>query len=211
MNAPRRRRALSSIAMLLALTAFFTLPTGPAPAGIVLVQPSTPMVGNDVVLAEFDSLGIITNNNYGYSVGGKVSYMAMPFPAWSAGGLNGETWQDLKADSYTVSNLAAGVSIDSSMPWAGVGGEFKTGPWVGMDQPGYMGFRFTLDGGANYRYGWAEVTLRTGAIEVSRMAFTTADGETLNVGQTSPVPEPSALAMIALGLGALVVRKVRKP
>lgn len=191
----------------LLLLAALLLPTAGTRAAIIHVQPGTPISGASVYLSGFDALGVITNNNYGYSVGGRVDYMNMP-EKWSAGGI-GSYWDNLKSDSYTVANLSAGVTIDGGMPWAGPGGEFTSGSWASLDQAGYMGFRFSLDSGANYRYGWAEVTRHSGAIEVSQMAFTTADGETIKAGQVAAVPEPATWVALAFGMAMLAVCRTR--
>ena len=87
---------------------------------------------------------------------------------------------------------------------------------------GFFGFRFTDAGLANQFYGWAELNLNTtspGTATINRWAYESCTGQSITAGATSggattcggsTVPEPDALSLTLLGLGAGGVRAWRK-
>ena len=72
--------------------------------------------------------------------------------------------------------------------------------------PGYIGFQFTDAGGSNLYYGWAEITIDASntAYTINEWAYNSTAGGSILVGETgvSAVPEPSALSLALIGLGA---------
>ena len=91
------------------------------------------------------------------------------------------------------------VAISSNVAQSAVG--FSNGV------PGYFGFKFTDAGGSNLYYGWAEMTIdgSISAYTINKWAYNSTAGGSILVGQTadvSAVPEPSALSLALIGLGA---------
>ena len=73
--------------------------------------------------------------------------------------------------------------------------------------PGYFGFKFTDAGGSNLYYGWAKMTIdaSNNAYTINEWAYNSTAGGSISVGQTadvSAVPEPSALSLALIGIGA---------
>jgi hypothetical protein len=85
----------------------------------------------------------------------------------------------------------------------------------GWNKSGYLGFKFLSNG--RTQFGWAHVALpRTGpptsffAPSISKWAYDTVPGQTIEAGQTSAIPEPSTLSLLALGAAGLAVLRKRK-
>jgi hypothetical protein len=88
--------------------------------------------------------------------------------------------------------------------------------------PEYLGVRFQLaEGGPSY-YGWiglqnminpdpavADNTIPAGVI--SGYAYNDQAGQPIAAGQTTAVPEPTGLALLALGAGGLALRRGKRP
>ena len=115
---------------------------------------------------------------------------------------------------YYILKLAAGATIDASLPWdAGTTyfEFFDTGNWQG-GADAYIGLR--IQNGANFNYGWAHVnyddagnqmTLKEFAIEqVANAPFSAGD----TVGL--PVPEPGTALLLAIGAGGMAMRRRRE-
>ena len=83
---------------------------------------------------------------------------------------------------------------------------------------GFIGFYFGTLGSP--LYGWAEIDLSFASdgtligYDLVQLAFSEINGQALNVGQTSAIPEPSAvgtgLGLLALGAAGLRARRKRK-
>jgi hypothetical protein len=111
------------------------------------------------------------------------------------------------------SNLAAGANIAAG-PFAAFngiyfgtlayGGGFAHSKFLAAGT-GFIGFRF--DGGTGIEYGWARVTM-SGA---PGNAFTIVDyawadaGTAIVAGQTTAVPEPASLGLLAVGAAGLLL------
>lgn len=119
----------------------------------------------------------------------------------------------VNGDQITEGSVAAGTLINSSTEFGGdaVAGElsgqkegFPGTIYYGGQDPGYFGV--TFDNGDGARYGWIDISL---APKVTGRPFVAylegwgyeTSGEGILVGATvSPVPEPSELALMAMGL-----------
>lgn len=90
---------------------------------------------------------------------------------------------------------------------------YQSGPYVysGGSFDGFVGFRFS-DGGGGFRFGWAEVETNGGGssfaeLTIKAIAIETDSGTPIAAGA---VPEPTTLALLALGAGGLACRRTRE-
>ena len=87
-----------------------------------------------------------------------------------------------------------------------LGAGAAAGGWEGIDETGYIGFRFDIAGGTHY--GWAEATIRNGLLTISEAWYEDVAGASINVA----VPEVSqfSLGLGALAMGAAGLRRMRR-
>lgn len=150
-----------------------------------------------------------------------MNYLVTPFDC---------SWGDHPTNEHTINcnpgYVSAGVfngpvpydSFEGGMTYSG-GGTFSGTP----EDHGYLGFLVERDDGKHY--GWVEVTVRTAgsgyesvdgpaySLIVNGYGYETEAGVGIVTG-VSPIPEPSALAMAAVGfvgVAAAVNRRRRKP
>ena len=123
---------------------------------------------------------------------------------------SGSVFQNLALNVVVGPSLGAGYKfgsasqsdrwVASSRKIAGTANGFSSGV------PGYIGFKFTDAGGSNLYYGWAEITIDAPntAYTINEWAYNSTAGGSISVGDTgvSAVPEPSALSLALIGLGA---------
>ena len=116
-----------------------------------------------------------------------------PLQGFNAGEVIGDG--DPQAGSNTVMRLA-----------------YEGGDWDGVPNgsPSYIGFEIDIDNDTSFDgFGWIEVIVTDPGsnpdITVTRWAYTD-DGSTIQAGQ---VPEPTSLALLAAGAGALAFRRKR--
>ena len=113
----------------------------------------------------------------------------------------------------------------SAAGWGGQGGRVAMsksstnfGP-VGSNKAGfgligggnYIGFRFGTVGA--YHYGWADLNLNlgTGLVTIKDGAYNDVIGERIHIADKgSSAPEPSSLALLAIGAGGLAAFRRRK-
>lgn len=69
------------------------------------------------------------------------------------------------------------------------------GPW--RNKSGYLGFRFLSDG--EFHYGWADFSISVYGGSFGPYAYDTVPNQAILAGQTSSVPEPATLGLLALG------------
>lgn len=119
----------------------------------------------------------------------------------------------LTSVSYYVNSFAAGASIDPAAAEAGgarfagrqAGGDFYN--FVGTDK--YVGLKWDV-GGGNFNYGWARVDVsaaNNGTATLLSFAYESTPNAPIVAGA---IPEPSSLALLAAGGGALVLKRRRK-
>ena len=75
----------------------------------------------------------------------------------------------------------------------------------------FIGFRFNISG--NTHYGWAEIILATNAVTINQWAYDDTVDTAIHLADTASggsVPEPSSLALLAMGAGGLVSLRRRK-
>jgi len=90
------------------------------------------------------------------------------------------------------------------------------GAFAGVNT-GYIGVQFA-SGGGDTVFGWINVTVNGDvlvgnfadvAVDIDGFAFATA-GTTIVAGQTTAIPEPSSIGLLALGAAGLATRRRRK-
>lgn len=116
--------------------------------------------------------------------------------------------------------LGAGSSIGGSGNFkqygflAGANSKGVFGPWS-TGVPGYVGLSFFNSSNGNTYFGWAKLSLSesaSGAIvgKLDEVAVDFVPGQSIRAGQTTAVPEPGTLSLLALGaVGLLALRKKR--
>jgi hypothetical protein len=95
----------------------------------------------------------------------------------------------------------------------GVCERIESSAW--LNKSGYVGFKFLSKGQTHF--GWAHVGVgRTGpphslfSASISKWAYDTVPDQTIEAGQTSAIPEPGTLSLLALGAAGLAVLRKRK-
>jgi hypothetical protein len=77
---------------------------------------------------------------------------------------------------------------------------------------GYLGFEFGPKGGEHV--GWVAMSVVASGVDfaahITGYAYDTVPGQTIKAGQTSPVPEPPTLSLLALGAAGLIALRKRK-
>jgi hypothetical protein len=81
-----------------------------------------------------------------------------------------------------------------------------SGPWYGKS--GYLGSKF-LSNSKTY-FGWAHLNPGGLGGSISEFAYDTVTGQSIEAGQTSAIPEPGTLSLLALGAAGLAVLRKRK-
>jgi len=86
---------------------------------------------------------------------------------------------------------------------------FGVGNWDG--KRGYLGFRFPSPTGKN-DFGWVKMSCSANgqSCHLAELAYDTVPGQTIEADQTSAIPEPGTLSLLALGAAGLAVLRRRK-
>src|SRR3954453_5036595 len=130
--------------------------------------------------------------------------------------IGGQQSKVLTSGSYYVNSFAGGAPIGPAAAEAG-GARFagrQAGPdfynFVGTGK--YVGLKWDIGGGA-FNFGWARVYV-TSANKGTATLYDYASESTPNTaivaGDTGAVPEPSSLALLAAGAGAIGLKSRRK-
>jgi hypothetical protein len=145
-------------------------------------------------------------------------------PVYSAA-VRGLTTFDIAVDgsglfAYPVA-FAAGDSIGPShADWNGIVGDLRkvtstglAGNWPNdLTQTRYEGVRFSI--GTDVHYGWiaasAEVTETNSALRVTGWGYETLADTAIDAGEGELVPEPSSLALFALGASGIAALMRRR-
>ena len=111
--------------------------------------------------------------------------------------------------------LAAGTPI-TLVNTGSTGGELMktgtppSGPWASQSGFAYLGLRFTMS--AQEYLGWAQIAIDQGtpSLTLRDYAYNDVAGESINAGDGA-APEPSSLALFAMGAaGVVALRRRRK-
>lgn len=108
----------------------------------------------------------------------------------------------------TLNFIAPATNVRGDMAW---GAGYTNSEFIDPGGLSYVAFRFDVGNGT--QFGWAELSLTTGAPDnvfvLERVAW--ADpGDTLFVGEVQAIPEPTSLAALALGAVGLVSYRRRR-
>jgi hypothetical protein len=85
-----------------------------------------------------------------------------------------------------------------------------TGPWAAQSGFAYLGLRFTMS--SQEYLGWAQIAIDPGtpSLTLHDYAYNDVAGDSINAGDGA-VPEPSSLALFAMGAaGVVALRRRRK-
>jgi hypothetical protein len=88
---------------------------------------------------------------------------------------------------------------------------FPSGPWASQSGFAYLGLRFTMS--AQEYLGWAQISINQGApsLTLRDYGYNDVAGGSINAGDSGAVPEPSSLALFAMGAaGVVALRRRRK-
>jgi hypothetical protein len=148
---------------------------------------------------------------YGSAVGSTVSYG----PSFRSLRATGEENFVMATTASSARRLAAGAVIDAALmsggasvfgilasqtvSYSGSPG-FAGGQWANDGDRGFMAFRFEPDGGGTPMFGWADIERVDGSNGVLHGWAYESTGAPITAGQ---VPEPSGLALLALGAAGL--------
>jgi len=126
--------------------------------------------------------------------------------------------------SFVVSPLAKGALIGPGRAFTyyaelAVGivavsfGHKTSGPWA--NKSGYLGFKFVSNSKTDFGWAHLKVNVRQSVLpimsgSISEFAYDAVPGQTIRAGQTSAIPEPGTLSLLALGAAGLAVLRRRK-
>jgi hypothetical protein len=104
-----------------------------------------------------------------------------------------------------------GEMIGSSSNWSNIADYVGTTDYSGimnLGDSGIFGLSFQLAGQTHY--GWVNISENSGTQSILGWGYESIAGQALAAGVTTSVPEPSTLAIFALGIMGLASRKFKK-
>lgn len=117
-----------------------------------------------------------------------------------------------------LANLQAGVTVSQAQAW-NAGGFVMTAysgisqPSFSLNTPGQFGFRFT--NGSDTHYGWGSLVIDTAGsalgqgFKITEAYYNSTPGGAISVGAV-PVPEPTAMALLAIGSAGVFAWRARR-
>jgi hypothetical protein len=120
---------------------------------------------------------------------------------------NTNTFTTSNGGTYTSQSFYTSFNTTSTF-----GGGGRSGPGIDFQNfvngSNILGFRFLSSG--NLFYGWAEINITGGDVEISRWAYEDVAGQGIHAGSTASVPEPATLALLGMGAAGLLAFRGRK-
>lgn len=191
---------------------------GPAQAAIIHYSGPTLDTAGSSVNLDLDG-DLITDFTFLAGTGDDASNPITAYVSFPLGGVSVPlafgTTVDSSVTTGTSSYKVAKASVDSSGAITDSSGAYA----LNSDQ--YMGLQFEISGATHFGWalirpvgsGYADLGVGHGTldIQIKEFAYETADRAAITAGATSAVPEPSSLAMFALGAaGIAALRRRRK-
>ena len=132
----------------------------------------------------------------------------------------GNSLVGVQSEGLVLSNLAAGVAVNNAQPFgfssvpltANGGAAFQNQNFL-EDTPGQFGFQFAS--GGNSYYGWGTLVIDYLAagrgFQITEAYYNTIPDAGINVGAVpAPVPEPSSIALLAIGAAGVTAWRARR-
>ena len=159
--------------------------------------------------------------------GVKTRFTASSYFTWFSARRSGNDFDMLETATHLVKKLSSSATVGTAanLPGTYYGlfymrstpGTMTTGNWATNGQSGFFGFSFTLEGESDSGlaagstvYGWAEVE-RIDAANGKLLGWAYEDsGDPIRVGQTSSIPEPNTLALLAFGAAGVTALRRRR-
>ena len=125
-------------------------------------------------------------------------------------------------NNSTLVNFASGAAIDAAANWKGFFNSLtidgaNNNPTFTTNVPGFFGFRFKPDWNASdYYYGWGSLTIDLASpagqgYKITEAYYQSTPNTAIQVGQSPyAVPEPSSLALLAIGSTGVAAWRTRR-